>query len=123
VPQIEQAVYLGQMAIQPACQFGLPHASRAHRLIEGKFRLRQGGERDRCATAGRGISRGEVLAIIDVQHERGLDRVYRARESLFAVIAEGVDLWNGRNLNANRSVGIFEQLYLVAPHGWFPLLH
>ena len=42
VEQVEQAVHLGEMAVQAACEFGFAYAIGAHGGIQRRFRFRQG---------------------------------------------------------------------------------
>ena len=42
VEQVEQAVHLGEMAVQAACEFGFSYAIGAHSGIQRQFRFGQG---------------------------------------------------------------------------------
>jgi len=64
VAQVEQAVDLGQVAIETACQFRLPDAQCAHFPVQRDLRLAECREKDGLAPALNGTRARNLIPIL-----------------------------------------------------------
>ncbi len=86
--QIEQPIHLRQMPAQTARQIGFAQALLGHRPIDPQLGALQRARAHRRAPFGGGRQR-QRLARIDVERQRGFQRIHRLQQRLVFIRAEG----------------------------------
>jgi hypothetical protein len=98
--EIEQPVYLGEVAIQTPRQLGLSHFAGAHRHIECELSFRQRGKGyPFLGVFGSGRPRSrDVSPVFDISHEGSFNSIGGTGQSLFPVFAERMGFGNIGNV-------------------------
>ena len=113
--EIEQPIYLGHVAVQPAGQFGFADPGGSHCGVEcqlGFRQCRQCGEWPLGASAGH----WDLATIRHIADENRFNGIRCAEECFFSILAEGDGPWDVGDLDQNRIVGVLGKLDAITEH-------
>src|SRR5664279_2036608 len=115
MPQIQQSVDLGQVAVEAACEFRFAYLGGSHLGIECQFGFRQ---RRQCHEWPSASSTGfrNITAKINVAHEGRLNSVRSTQQRFFTILTESMCFRNIRSVNQYGIVGVLGELNWIAQH-------
>jgi len=116
VPEIQQAIHLGHVTIQPAGEFRFAHVGGSHCGIKSQLGFRQSGERHEGPFAAGGAGHRDVSPEVDVTHKGRLNGIRSAQERLFSILAERVSFRDVGNVHQDSAIGVVGELDAIAQH-------